>query len=139
MTTMNIPVVTEPPQKSLGELFGDLTQETATLVRQEVTLAQKELMQKAGRIGKDIGLLITGGALAYAGLIVFLFGVATGLIAVGMAAWLAYLLVGIIVTAIGGWIANKGLSQLREMDPIPHQTVATLQEDIRWAKEQGKR
>ena len=47
--------------RSLGELFSELTQETRTLVRQEVDLAKSEMSQKASRLGKDIGFLAAGG------------------------------------------------------------------------------
>jgi hypothetical protein len=140
MTTYNIPAspVNDVQQKSLGELFGDLTRDTANLVRQEVSLAQAEMTEKATRIGKDVGMLAAGGAVAYAGLIVLLIGIALALVALGMAAWLAYILVGAVVAAVGGFFAMQGLAKLREVDPMPHQTVETLKADARWAKEQVK-
>jgi len=130
------PPSTDPHQKSLGELFSDLTRESATLVRQEVALARAEIGQKAARLGKDVGMIAAGGAVAYAGLIVILFGFALGLVALGMAAWAAYLLVGLVIGLIGGLIAWQGMSGLKHNDPIPHETVETLKEDARWAKEQ---
>ena len=39
--------------RSLGELFSELAQETSTLVRQEVNLAKTEMTQKASRAGKQ--------------------------------------------------------------------------------------
>src|SRR5678809_1459440 len=56
-------------ERSLGELFVDLTDAVKTLVRQEAQLAKTELGQKAGRVGKDVGFLAAGGAVAYAGLL----------------------------------------------------------------------
>jgi fatty acid desaturase len=140
MTTYNIPASSagEPQQKSLGELFGDLTRETATLVRQEVSLAQAELTQKATKAGKDVGMIAAGGAVAYAGLIVLLIGIALALVAAGLAPWLAYILVGAVVAGVGGYFTMQGLSSLQKIDPVPHQTVETLKEDARWAKEQAK-
>jgi len=139
MATYDMPQVgTDPRDKSLGELFGDLTRDTATLVRQEVALARVELGQKAAKVGKDVGTIAAGGALAYAGLIVLLFGIATALIAAGMSAWVAYVLVGLVVLVIGGLIAMQGLAALKHTDPVPQQTVETLKEDARWAKEQAK-
>lgn len=125
-------------ERSLGELFGELTRDTAMLVRQEVTLARVELTDKATKVGKDVGTIAAGGAVAYAGLIVLLLGVAAALIAAGMSAWGAYVLVGLIVLAIGGIIAMQGLAQLKQADPVPRQTVETLKDDAQWAKEQAK-
>jgi len=140
MATYNLPstVAVESHQRSLGDLFSDLTRDTATLIRQEVSLATTEITHKATRAGKDIGVILAGGSLAYAGIIVLLFGIATGLIAMGMAAWLAYLLVGGIVAGVGGFLAMQALDKLKEIDLVPHDTVNTLRDDVRWAKEQVK-
>ncbi len=47
-------------ERTLGELFSELAQETSTLVRQEVNLAKTEMSQKASRVGKDVGFLAAG-------------------------------------------------------------------------------
>lgn len=46
--------------RSLGELFGEVTQDLSTLMRQEVALAKAEVQESAKRAGKGAGLL--GGA-----------------------------------------------------------------------------
>ena len=140
MATLNMPApqTTDAHQKSLGELFTDLTRDTATLVRQEVALATAEITHKASKAGQDIGKIAVGGALAYAGLIVVLIGIAIALAAAGMATWLAYLLVGVIVLAVGGFIAFQGLTALKSTDLVPRQTVETLKDDAKWVKEQAK-
>ena len=49
--------------RSLGELFAELANETGTLVRQEVALAQAEVVHKATKVGKNVGSLVVGDAL----------------------------------------------------------------------------
>ena len=120
--------------RSLGELFGDLAQNTGTLVRQEVELAKTEMTQKATRVGKDIGFLLAGGAVAYAGFLAILAAIAIGLGQLGMPWWLAALLVGLVVAGIGGFLVMRGLSALRQETAVPQQTIATLKEDAEWAK-----
>ncbi len=63
---------TSRDDRSLGELFKDLSHETSTLVRQEVALAKTELTQTATEVGKDVAFLAVGGAVAYAGLLAIL-------------------------------------------------------------------
>lgn len=46
--------------RSLGELFGEVTEDLSTLMRQEVALAKAEVQESAKRAGKGAGLL--GGA-----------------------------------------------------------------------------
>jgi len=48
-------------ERSLGDLFSDLSRETTTLVRQEVQLAQSELTQSATEVARGIGMLVAGG------------------------------------------------------------------------------
>jgi len=123
-------------EPSLGELFAELARETTTLVRQEVELAKTEMTQKATRVGKDIAFLVAGGAVAYAGLLGILAAIAIGLGQLGVPWWLATLIVGVVVAAIGGFLVMRGLSNLRRETPLPQQTIETLKEDAEWAKAQ---
>ncbi len=123
--------------RSLGELFAELTKETTTLVRQEVQLAKTEMSQKATEAGKDIGFLGAGGALAYAGLLAVIAGI---ILALGefIPLWASALLVGLVVAAIGYFLVRKGLNALKQVKPVPEQTIQTLKEDKEWAKDQTK-
>jgi len=124
------------PERSLGELFGDLTKETSTLVRQEVELAKVELTQKANEVGKDIGFLAVGGAVAYAGLLAILAAIIILLATIGLPWWLAAALVGLVVAGIGYFLVQRGLTALRRTNMAPRQTIQTLKEDAEWIKEQ---
>ena len=123
------------PEQSLGQLFADLTREMTTLVRQEVNLATSELSHKATRVARDLGFLALGGAVAYAGLLAV---VAAAILLLGlvMPGWLAALLVGLVVAAIGYLLVQRGLAALKRVDLAPRETIETLKEDVRWAREQ---
>jgi fatty acid desaturase len=123
-------------ERSLGELFGDLARETSTLVRQEVQLAKTEMTQKASAVGKDIGFLAVGGLIAYAGLLALIATVIIVLGTVGVPWWLAALIVGVIVAAIGYFLVQRGLTALKQESMAPQQTIQTLKEDRQWVKEQ---
>ena len=71
-------------ERSLGDLFSDLSRETTTLVRQEVQLAKAELTQSATEAARGIGMLVAGGAVAYAGLLFLLLAIVFGLIEAGL-------------------------------------------------------
>jgi len=121
--------------RSLGELFADLSRETTTLVRQEVDLAKTEMTQKASRVLKNIGFLAIGGAVAYAGFLAIIAAVIILLAAI-LPWWLSALLVGVVIAAIGAFLIWKGLDALKKEDLVPRQTIETLKEDQEWAKEQ---
>jgi len=115
--------------QSLGELFGDLTRDLAALVRQEVALARTEIGDKASHIGRHVGLLAAGGAIAYAGLLAILAAVIITLAEeLRMDWWAAALLVGVVVAAFGGFMVWKGLDALRHEDMVPRQTLESLRE-----------
>src|ERR1051326_8769768 len=90
--------------QSLESLIGDLTQETTSLIRQEITLAKTEITQKASRFARDTAFLAIGGAVAYAGLLALVAAFAAGLNAAGLSWWLSCLVVAVIVAAVGGFL-----------------------------------
>jgi putative superfamily III holin-X len=121
--------------RSLGELFSTLAQDTSTLVRKEVQLAKTEMGQKASRVGKDLGFLAAGGAVAYAGLLAIIAGVIV-LVGQVIPMWLSAFLVGLVVAGVGYFLVRRGLDALKREDLAPRQTIETLKEDGQWAKDQ---
>jgi len=59
--------------RPLGDLFSDLATDMSNLVRQEVALAKLEVTQKAKYLGRNVGYLVVGGAVAYAGLLAVIY------------------------------------------------------------------
>jgi len=123
------------PDASLGELFSNLTREMTALVRQEIALATTEVGRNVSQAGRSIGILAMGGLVAYAGLLAIVAAVII-LLAHVIEWWLAALLVGIAVAGIGYLLVRRALTALQHLDFAPHQTVATLKEDLAWAKDQ---
>jgi uncharacterized membrane protein YqjE len=123
--------------KPLGELFSDLASEMSNLVRQEVELAKVEVGQKAKHVGRNIGYLVVGGAIAYAALLAVIAAIILLLDNV-MPSWGASLLVGVVVAGIGWLLIGKAVSALQQTDVTPRETVETLKEDAAWVKQQIK-
>ncbi len=121
--------------RSLGELFSELASETGTLIRQEVSLAQAEMTQKATRVGKSVGSLAIGGAIGYAGMLAIMAGIIMGL-SYFIPGWLAAILVGGIVAVVSYVLINSALTTLRNTDVKPTETVESIKEDAQWLKNQ---
>jgi len=121
---------------SLGDLLSNLVQETSTLARQEVQLAKAELKQSAEQAGRSIASLLIGGAVAYAGLLALLAAAILGLGQAGVDWWLAALIVGLVVIAIGGILIMKARAGLKPENLAPTTTIESLKEDREWVKEQ---
>jgi Putative Actinobacterial Holin-X, holin superfamily III len=123
--------------KPLGDLFADLATEMSNLVRQEVALAKVEVGQKAKHIGRNVGYLVVGGAVAYAAMLAVIAAIIM-LLARVLPNWGATLLVGVLVAGIGWLLIGKALSALQQTDMTPRETVETLKEDATWMKQQIK-
>ena len=123
--------------RPLGDLFGDLASEMSNLVRQEVALAKVEVAQKAKYVGRNVGYLVVGGAIAYAAALAIIAAIIM-LLAKVMPNWGATLLVGVVVAIIGWLLIGKALAALQQTDLTPRETVETLKEDATWVKEQIK-
>lgn len=122
--------------RSLGELFTELTRQTTTLLRQEVALAKTEMSQKFSSVGKDVGSLAVGGAVAYAGFLAILAAIII-LLAEVIPWWLSALVVGLVVAGIGYMLIQRGLTNLKQEDLAPTKTIETLKDDAEWAKRQA--
>jgi len=121
----------------LGDLFGDLATDMSNLVRQEVTLAKVEITQKAKYVGRNVGYLVIGGAVAYAALLAIIAAIII-LLAKVVPDWSSALIVGVVVGVIGWLLIGKAMTALQQADLTPRETVETLKEDATWMKEQIK-
>ena len=132
-------------ERSLGDLFSELSKETSTLMRQEVNLAQVEITQKATIVGKQVGSLVVGGAVGYAALLIILLALVIGLSQLISAifgwtiitsAWVAAAIIGLIVGGIAFSLITSALATLKKTDLTPQQTIESLKEDAQWIKNQ---
>ncbi len=125
----------EQDQSSLGDLFSTLSTQASLLFRQEVQLAQVEMTRKATRAGQNAAYIILGVVFAQAA---FLTLVATLILALAnvMDAWLAALLVGIVLAIVAALMIGFGVNKLKEIDPAPRQTMQTMRENKEWLTQQ---
>lgn len=122
-------------ERPLSELFSDLVTETSNLVRNEVALAKVEITNKASKIGKNIGSLVIGGAVAYAGVL----GIGAAVIMLlgrVIPMWLSALIVGLVVVGIAWLMISKAMTELQRVDLKPEATVESVKEDAQWIKDQ---
>lgn len=113
--------------QSVTTLLHRLTHELATLFRQELALAAAELTRTLGKTLAATATAAAGGAVAFAGLLVLLAAAVLGLSHI-MAAWLAALLVGVAVSAVGIATIIAGTRALPETLQ-PKRTIRSLSKD----------
>jgi hypothetical protein len=129
--------------RSIGQLLKELTQESSTLLKQEVNLAKTEMSEKASRVGANLGEVAVGGAVALLGAIALLLFAVNALgslldklgLSPGITVWLAPLIVGGILAAVGYSMIKKALETLKHESLTPKRTTQSLQENKEWLKE----
>jgi len=124
--------------RPIGDLLKQLSEQTSTLVRQELELAKAEFSQKGKQAGVGAGLLGAGGIVGLLAL-----GALTAtlilLLATFLEPWIAALIVTVVYAAIAGVLALQGKGRVKEATPpMPEQTVETVKEDVAWAKTRAR-
>jgi Putative Actinobacterial Holin-X, holin superfamily III len=121
-------------ERSIGELFGKLSNELSTLIRQEMDLARAELTEKGKQAGKGAGLFGGAATVALLGAGAITAGIIL-LLNLLMAAWLAAIIVGLVYVGVAALLGLKGRDEIQQATPpVPEQTVDTVKEDVQWAK-----
>jgi len=124
-------------EQSVGELLGELYRGASSLIQLELELAKTEMSQKASRVGKNVGFLAAGGAIAYAGFLAILAGI-IALLGLLIPLWLSALIIGLVVAGIGGALVMSGLKTLQQESVAPQKTLDTLKEDKEWMADQTR-
>jgi uncharacterized membrane protein YqjE len=121
------------PDSSLGELFSSMTSELGTLVHQEIELAKVETKQEVNQAVKAGGMLVGGAFMAH---MAWLFGslALAWLLDQWLNRALAFLIVGVLYAGVAAVLLTSGKIRMKQVDPVPRQTVETLKEDAEWTK-----
>jgi hypothetical protein len=128
----------ERSDRSVAELTRQLSDQTTTLVRQELDLAKAELTNKAKKAGLGAGMF--GGA-SLAG--VYALGALTACAILALAkavdGWLAALIVAGVYGVIAGALALTGRRSVKQgVPPTPDQTIESVKEDVELTKQRAQ-
>ena len=123
--------------RSFGALFSDLASGVATLVRQELRLAQAEGSEKLSHAAIGVASILDGLLIATCALLILLQALVIAL-ANHMPDWLAALVVGIgvaIVAFIAIWQGRRNLS----VDKLtPRRTMRSVRESTEMVMEKAR-
>lgn len=126
-------------ERSVSELVQRLSQQTSTLIRQEMRLAQAELTAKGKHAGKGAGMFGGAGLVALYGVGAL---VAAAIIGLGttIEPWLAAVIVGAVLLAVAGLVALAGKKQVDQAGPAkPEQAIESVQLDVDTVKARARR
>lgn len=130
MTTRLTTDTTAQTDPSTGQLVARLSDEVSRLVRDELRLAQAEITDKSKKVGIGAGMFGAAGLLALYGVGVL---IATAVLALALAldAWLAALIVAVVLLAAAGVAALLGKNKVAEgTPPVPQRAIANVKEDV---------
>jgi hypothetical protein len=124
--------------QSLGELFNRLGTQLGTLIRQEMELARAELSASATRTARNASLIGAGAAVGYAAFLALVAAAIALLASIGLATWVAALVVAIVLGVVAFALVQRGRSELTAASLAPRRTIESLKEDAELAKERAR-
>ena len=124
-------------ERSLGDLISQLAADTGTLVRQEMRLVVAETRHNLSLGVESAAWLAAGIAVAAVGSLVLVASLVL-VLAIWLPAWLAAVIVGIALCAIGLPMANSGWTGLKRVEIAPDDSIASIKENTEWLKKQIK-
>lgn len=131
-------MATQQQDPRTKELVQALSEQTSTLLRKELALAQLELKEKGKHAGIGGGMIGGGGLLALYGLGA-LFAAIIMLLGTAIAPWLSALIVAVVLFAVAGVLGLTGKKEVDRATPAkPEQAVASTSEDVRYVRDQAK-
>lgn len=132
-------IQTQADVRSAGDLLRELSNEASMLVRQEIDLAKLEMSETLNRMLKNIAWIAVGGAVAYAGFLALVQAAVNGLgigmwqgISLNWVAWLAPLIIGVVIAVIGYVMIQSAISSLKKQNIVPEKTLETMRENKQW-------
>lgn len=113
----------------VGAFFGDLKSDLGGLIRQEVELALAETKDELMQAAKAGGMLGAGALSGYFALLFASFTLAWFLDRT-LPRWLAFFLVTAAYGTVAGVLLARGREEMMQVDPVPHQTIESLKDDV---------
>ena len=120
-------------EKSLGELVATATKDLSVLVQQEVALAKTEIKKEVAAAGKGAGMFGGAGLTGLFALIFLSISLAYAISWFGIGLGWGFFIVGMLYLVVAGVLALLGKKQISKVGP-PAKTIATVKDDVAWAK-----
>ena len=127
-------LATQPkrPERSLGELLGEMSGDLGELLRKEVELAKVETREELSKAGQSAGVFGAAGLAGWMA-VLFISLAAAWLLDQAINTALSFAIVGVVWAVAAFVLMRVGRRKLSEVNPLP-ETKETLKEDVAWAK-----
>jgi hypothetical protein len=118
--------------RSVGELFADLSHQLGDLIQQEARLAKAELGTKLASAGKHAAMVGAAAIFGLTAVIAVAAAVALLLVEMGVAPWLSAVITAALMALTAFVLAQSGLAALRKTSIAPVETIHSLKETSQW-------
>jgi len=120
--------------RSLGQIFKELTADISTLFRSEIALLKLEVRDMFAKLGGGAALFAVALFLAFFGLAFLFVTLTLGLIALGLKPWLASLIITVVLLGGAGALAMMGKKKFAAVKFVPSESVQHIKADIETLK-----
>jgi uncharacterized membrane protein len=117
-------------ERTLGQLVADATHDISSIMRSEIALAKAEIGADAKKARAGAAMFAVAGFFAFLALILLLIAAAYGLVAAGLAPWLAFLIVAGVLLVIGAILVLVGKGAVTKIKGKPERTIKSAQDTI---------
>jgi uncharacterized membrane protein YcjF (UPF0283 family) len=117
-------------ERTLGQLVADATHDISSILHSEIELAKAEIGADAKRAAIGAGMFAVAGVLAFLALILLLFTAVYSLVAAGLAQWLSFLIVAVVLLVVCAILALVGKSSFGKLKGKPERTIKNAQDTI---------
>ncbi|AEI13211.1 protein of unknown function DUF1469 [Cellulomonas gilvus ATCC 13127] len=118
------------PERSLGQLLSDLSEQTSRLVRAEIDLAKAELVGRLKALGAGAGLLAAAGVVALY-LVTAILATLVIVLDLFLPLWLAALIVTTLLLLVVVLLGLLGVRKLKQgTPPTPARAIENVQKDV---------
>lgn len=118
--------------RSIGELFGDLSHQLGDLIQQEARLAKAELSTKLADAGRKAAMVGAAAAFGLTAVIAVAAAIALLLVDIGVTPWLAAVITAVLMGITAFVLAQSGMAALRKTSIAPVETIHSLKETTQW-------
>ena len=125
-----------PSERTLIDLFKDLSQQASALIRQQVALAKSEVSERANAMMSDAIWIGAGVLLIHLALGTGVAAIVLALAAAGMSMPAAAALVAVVLIVIGGFVVQSRVSAIRRRRALPTRAFDEIKETGQWLKDQ---
>ena len=125
------------PERTISAVLQDLLGNFQDVVRSEVRLAKTEVREELAKT-RSASVLIGAGAVGALFCSLFLLLTAVYALSLFIPEWAAALCVAVAAGVLAVFAILAGVKRFKTINPAAPKTVASLKENIEWAKQQVK-